>query len=52
MVLLKMGKNRKTKNIWLQFFLAIFFGNDGFQNIFVYQPTLNRLELEENKGTE
>ena len=28
------------------------FGDDGFQNIFVYQPTFNMLELKEYKGTE
>ena len=27
------------------FHVKNFFGDDGFQNIFVYQPTLNRLEL-------
>ena len=29
-----------------------FFGCDGFQNMFVYQPTFNMLELKEDKGTE
>ena len=29
-----------------------FFGDDGFQNIFVYQPTFNTLELKKGKGTE
>ena len=28
------------------------FGDDGFQNIFVYQPTFNTLELKKDKGTE
>ena len=27
------------------FHVKHFFGDDSFQNIFVYQPTLNRLEL-------
>ena len=29
-----------------------FFGNDGFQNIFVRQPTLDTLELKKDKGTD
>ena len=29
-----------------------FFGNNGFQNIFVYQPTLNALGLKKDKDTE
>ena len=32
--------------------MVIFFGDDGFQNIFVYQPTFNMLELKEDKSTE
>ena len=30
----------------------MFIGDDGFQNMFVYQPKLNMLELKEDKGTE
>ena len=26
--------------------------DDGFHNVFVYQPTLNKLELKEDKGTD
>ena len=29
-----------------------FFGDDVFQNMFVYQPTFNMLELKEDKGTD
>ena len=28
-----------------------FFGDDGFQNMFVYQPKLDILELKKDKGT-
>ena len=28
-----------------------FFGDDGFQNMFAYQPTFNTLELKQDKGT-
>ena len=28
------------------------FGDDGFQNVFFYQPTVNTLELKEDKGTD
>ena len=31
------------------FFGKHFFGDDGFQNIFVYQPTLNMLELKKRQ---
>ena len=36
------------------FFLGriYFTSNDGFQNMFVYQPTLNVLELKIDKSTE
>ena len=27
------------------------FGNDGFQNMFVYQPVLSMLEFKQDKGT-
>ena len=29
-----------------------FFGGDGFQSMFVYQPTFNVLELKKHKSTE
>ena len=29
-----------------------YFGDDGFQNMFVYQPTLNTLELKEDKDVD
>ena len=29
-----------------------FFGDDGSQNVFVYQPTLNMLELKKDKGND
>ena len=32
--------------------LKIVFVDDDFQNVFVYQPALNTLELKEDKGTE
>ena len=28
------------------------FGDEGFQNMFVYQPVFSTLELKEEKGTE
>ena len=36
------------------FFLGrmYFISNDGSQNMFVYQPTLDKLELKKNKGTD
>ena len=33
------------------FLLKSFFGDEGSQNMFAYQPTLNALELKEDKGT-
>ena len=36
----------------IQFLGKIFFGDDGFQNMFVYQPTFNMLELKIDKGTD
>ena len=33
------------------FLIKFFFSDDGFQNMFVYQPTFNMLELREDKGT-
>ena len=33
------------------FLIKFFFSGDGFQNMFVYQPTFNMLELREDKGT-
>ena len=32
--------------------IFFFFCNNGFQNTFVYQPTLNTLDLKEDKGTD
>ena len=29
-----------------------FYGDDGFQNIFVYQPLFSMLELRKDKGTD
>ena len=31
--------------------IFLFFGDDGFHSMFVYQETLNTLELREGKGT-
>ena len=43
----------KLKTYDLIHFLGkIFFGDDGFQNMFVYQPTFNPLELKIEKGTD
>ena len=37
----------------LSYFLGKnFFCDDGFQNIFVYQPTADTLELKKDKGTD
>ena len=36
----------------LKIFKRFFFGNDGSQKLFVYQPTLDTLELKEDKGTD
>ena len=37
----------------LSYFVAKnFFGDDGFQNMFVYQPTLDTLKLKNDKGTD
>ena len=33
-------------------FFKTFFGDDGFQNVFFYQQTLDKLELEKDKGPE
>ena len=32
------------------FDLSYFLGNDGFQNMFVYQPTFHMLDLKVDKG--
>ena len=32
-------KYSEITKIWLRFLIIIFFGNDCFQNMFVYQPT-------------
>ena len=49
-------KNEEKIEKLKTFDLSLFFGKnslggDGFQNIFVYQPTFNMLELKEGKGT-
>ena len=31
-------------------FISLVFGNDGFQDMFVYQPTLNKLDLKEDRA--
>ena len=36
----------------LSFLGKSFLGDDGFQNMFVYQPTLRMLELKKDKGTD
>ena len=38
-------KAEREKIVKLQAFDLIFFGDVGFQNMFVYQPTLSALEL-------
>ena len=48
-------KVKKDKIVQLQthvlsYFYGNFFGDDGFQNMFVYQLTLDILELKEEKG--
>ena len=41
------------KTLGLSYFLGkFFFGDDGSQNMFVYQPTLNTIGLKEDKGTD
>ena len=43
----------KTANVLFNFFSSYnFFDDNGFQNIFVYQPTFNTSQLKEDKGTE
>ena len=48
-------KAKQTKIVQLQafdsgyFYGKIFFGDDGFQNIFVYQPTYSNLELKRTR---
>ena len=40
-------RNVKTVNIWFKLFSSkTFIGNNGSQNIFVYQPKLDMLALE------
>ena len=34
----------------LSYFLGSFFGDDSFQNMFVYQPTFNTLESRKRQG--
>ena len=42
----------KLKTFDLSYFLGkTLFGDDGFRNMFVYQPTLNTLGLKENNAT-
>ena len=45
--LTKIEKNRKTTNVG-----KCFFGDNGFQNMFLYQPTFNMLQLKRDTGTE
>ena len=46
-------KIEKLQTFDLSYFLGKnSFDDDGFQNMFVYQPKLNTLELKEYKGTE
>ena len=43
----------KLETLDLNFFLAkYFFGDDGFRNMFVYQPTLDTLDLKKDRGTD
>ena len=46
-ILSKIRKKLKRKNVW---FDKNVFKDYGFQNMFVYRPTFNTLELKENKG--
>ena len=44
-------KSRQDKIVKLQTYdLSYFLGNYGFQNMFVYQPTLDTLELKKRQG--
>ena len=46
-------KIEKLKTFDLSYILGkIIFGDDGFQNMLFYRPTLNTLELQEDKGNE
>lgn len=41
------------KTFWIKLsFGKSFFGNGGFQDMFVYQPIFSTLDLKEGKGTE
>lgn len=41
------------KTSWIKLsFGKSFFGNGGFQDMFVYQPIFSTLDLKEGKGTE
>ena len=43
----------KLATLDLSYFLGkSFFGDDGFQNMFAYQPTFSNLELKEDKCTD
>ena len=46
---IKKWENRKTKSLYVFFPGKHVFGDDGFQNIFVYQPLFNLLESKEDK---
>ena len=49
----RVRQNSETWNPRFELFSwLILFGDDGFQNMFVYQPILNTLELKEDKGTD
>ena len=46
-------KIKKLKTFDLNFFLGKnIFGDDVFQNMFIYQPAFNTLELQEDKSAE
>ena len=49
--LAKVGTNKKNQNIWSELFSWWnIFGNEGLQNIFIYQGTFDTLELKEEKS--
>ena len=49
----KIEKIEKLQTLDLNYFLGrYFFDDDGFQNMFVYQPIFNTFDLKKDKGTE
>ena len=46
-------KNSETSSVWFNFFflVKIFFGDDGFQIMFAYEPPFSMLELKKGKST-